>query len=67
MFVHGVLSRRGKRGERPAVKGIFQRDDLVSARAVFILGILSRRFDCAFVRLGARIGKENFFCARLFA
>ena len=54
-----VLTGGLKRGHRAAMKGIDERDDLVTPLAVLVERIFARQLDRALVRLRARIGKKH--------
>ena len=54
-----VLPRRGKGKQRSAVKAVFQRYDLMPARAVLFMRIFPRRLKRALVRFRARICEKR--------
>lgn len=60
-FVIVILPRRGKGGQRSAVKTVLHRNDGVAVRAVLVGGVLARGFDRALVRLGARVREKDLF------
>ena len=56
-----------QRGDRAAVEGVVERDDLRSALAVLVIRILARELNHALVGLRAGVGKEHLAHAGLGA
>ena len=68
IFMECVLSRRGKRCQRPSVKTVFQGNDFIAAIiAVFHCGIFSCRLYRTLVLFGPGISEKDFLCTRFFA
>ena len=59
--VKHLLTRRRKRGQRPAVKAVFKRNDLIASGALAFCRIFTRRLYCTFVSLRTRICKKHLF------
>ena len=57
--VKNVLTRCREGGHCSAVEGVFQGDDLVSVRAVFVEAVFARCFDGALVSLRAAVAEAD--------